>query len=60
MGKTFLSKDNRYDVLSDAGKISHNRALKRSAEEYDKFRKIQDNKYLSDFDNAIKNINNIK
>ena len=50
-------KINRYDVLSDAGKISHNRALKRSAEEYDKFRKIQDNKYLSDFDNAIKDFN---
>ena len=50
-------KINRYDVLSDAGKISHNRALKRSAEEYDIFRKIQDNKYLSDFDNAIKDFN---
>jgi len=50
-------KINRYDILSDAGKISHNRALKRSADEYDKFRKIQDNKYLSDFDNAIKDFN---
>jgi len=50
-------KINRYDILSNTGKISHQKALEKSAKEYEKFRIIQDHEYLSDFDNEIKRIN---
>ncbi len=49
-------KLNQYDILSNAGKISHQKALEKSAKEYEKFRVIQDQKYLSDFDNEIKKL----
>lgn len=49
-------KINRYDILSNAGKISHQKALEKSAKEYEKFRIMQDQKYLSDFDNEIKRL----
>jgi hypothetical protein len=49
-------KINRYDILSDAGKISHQKALEKSAKEYEKYRIIQDQMYLSDFDNEIKRL----
>jgi len=45
---------NRYDILNDAGRISHQKALETSAKEYEKFRVIQDRKFLSDFDKALK------
>lgn len=46
-------KLNRYELLANAGNISHQKALDKSANEYHKFRVIQDNSYLSDFDNEI-------
>ncbi|MEE9431503.1 MAG: virulence RhuM family protein [Melioribacteraceae bacterium] len=49
-------KVNRYDILTNAGKISHQKALEKSAKEYENFRVIQDHKYLSDFDKKIKGI----
>ena len=49
-------KINRYDILTNTGKISHQKALEKSAKEYEKFRIIQDEKYLSDFDNEIKRL----
>ncbi len=49
-------KINRYDILSNAGKISHQKALEKSAKEYEKFRIIQDQNFLSDFDNEIKRL----
>jgi len=49
-------KINRYDILSNAGKISHQKALEKSAKEYKKFRIIQDQNFLSDFDNEIKRL----
>ena len=49
-------KINRYDILTNAGKISHQKALEKSAKEYEKYRIIQDEKYLSDFDNEIKKL----
>lgn len=48
---------NEYDVLKDAGKVSHEVAIKLAEEEYDKFRVIQDQDYISDFDEEIKKIN---
>jgi len=49
-------KINRYEILNNAGKISHQKALDKSSEEYKKFRINQDEKFLSDFDNEIKKI----
>ena len=49
-------KFSEYDILTDAGKISHEVAEALALEEYDKFRKIQDKEYISDFDREIKKI----
>ena len=49
-------KINRYDILSNSGKVSHQKALEKSAKEYEKFRIVQDKKYLSDFDTVIKKL----
>lgn len=49
-------KINRYDLLNSPGKISHEMAIKRAESEYSKFRKIQDQKFISDFDKEVKKI----
>ncbi len=49
-------KINRYDLLNNPGKISHEMAIKKAESEYSKFRKIQDQNFISDFDKEIKNI----
>jgi len=49
-------KINRYDILNNAGNISHQKALEVSAIEYEKFRVIQDKNFISDFDSAVKKI----
>lgn len=49
-------KINRYDLLNNPGKISHDMATKKAESEYSKFRKVQDQKFISDFDKAIKGI----
>lgn len=52
---SFLKINDR-DILLDAGKISHELALKHAEKEYEKFNKGQNNKHLeSDFDSAVKN-----
>jgi len=53
-------KINRYDILSNAGKVTHQKALEVSAKEYEKFRIIQDEKFLSDFDNELNKVKRIK
>jgi hypothetical protein len=40
-------------VLRNAGKISHEMAIAKAHEEYEKFRVNQDREYLSDFDQAL-------
>jgi hypothetical protein len=47
---------NEYQILKDAGKVSHEVALKLAEKEYDKFRIIQDRNFESDFDKEIKKI----
>lgn len=47
---------NDYKVLQDAGKISHEIALKLAENEYEVFRVKQDAEFESDFDQEIKNI----
>lgn len=66
-GKTMTMKDwiiklnaflkfSEYEILTNAGKISHEVAEALVLEEYDKFKKIQDKNYISDFDKEIKKI----
>jgi len=45
---------NEYQILQDAGKVSHAVALKLAFKEFEKFRVIQDQLYESDFDKMVK------
>lgn len=47
-------KFNEYDVLEDAGKVTAEVAKKIAIGEFEKYRKIQDKIYVSDFDKATK------
>lgn len=47
---------NRQNILQDYGHISHQQAVNKAKSEYKKFRPIQDQQYLSDFDKAAKEI----
>ena len=49
-------KFNGKEILHDAGKISHKVAQALAYKEYDKYRKIQDKLYVSDFDKFIEEI----
>jgi hypothetical protein len=49
-------KFSEYEILTGAGKISHEVAMTLAAKEYEKFKKIQDESYISDFDREIKRI----
>lgn len=45
---------NEYELLTDAGKVSHEVATQLAYKEYDKYRPIQDKNFESDFDKEIK------
>jgi len=45
---------NEYNILKDAGKVSHDVAMKLAEKEYSKFRVIQDRNFESDFDKEVK------
>jgi len=47
-------KFSEYDILINAGKISHEVAEALALEEYEKYRVIQDKNYISDFDREVK------
>jgi hypothetical protein len=49
-------KLNRYELLNNSGNVSHNQAMSKAENEYQKFRIIQDIKFISDFDQEIKNL----
>jgi len=49
---------NEYQILKDAGKISHEVAMKLVENEYSKFRIIQDQHFVSDFEKEVKKISN--
>ena len=54
--KTLLEKYlqlTEHDILPDAGRISHEEADSKALGEYEKFRRIQDKTFLSDFDKFI-------
>lgn len=50
-------KINRYELLDNAGKISNEQAIAKASQEFEKFRILQDNKYISDFDREVNKIN---
>ena len=47
---------NEYQILKDAGKVSHDVAMALAEKEYNKFRVIQDQNFESDFDREIKKL----
>lgn len=49
---------NEYQILKDAGKVSHEVAVKLAENEYEKFRVIQDQNFESDFDKEVKKLKN--
>ena len=47
---------NEYDILRDAGRVTHAVAKQLADSECDKFRQIEDRAYVSDFESAVKEI----
>lgn len=45
-----------YEILEDAGNVSHEEAETKALGEYEKYRKIQDQTFLSDFDKFLESI----
>lgn len=45
-----------YEILTNAGSISHEIALALAAREYEKYRVVQDREYVSDFDKEVKRL----
>ena len=43
-------------LLANSGKISHKKAFEKAKEEYEKYRKTEDKKYISDFDREMKQL----
>ena len=44
------------ELLTDAGKVSHKKAVEKAIIEYEKYRKAADTKYISDFDREMKKL----
>lgn len=44
------------ELLTHAGKISHQKALQKASDEYEKYRKAEDAQYVSDFDREVKKL----
>lgn len=49
-------KFNEYDILNNAGKVSHEVAKALAEEQYSKFRVMQDRSFESDFEKAAKRL----
>lgn len=49
-------KFSEYEILMNAGKISHKVAEMLALKEYERFRKVQDKNYISDFDREVKKL----
>jgi hypothetical protein len=46
-------KINRYELLDNPGKVSNEEAIYKASKEFEKFRILQDKKYISDFDKEV-------
>lgn len=53
---------NEYNILKDAGKVSHDLAMSLAEKEFEKFRIVQDQNFVSDFEKEVKKLkeSNIK
>ena len=49
-------KFSEHEILTNAGKITHEVAKELALKEYEKYRSIQDKNYISDFDKEVKKI----
>ncbi len=49
-------KFNEHEEVMDAGRVSHEIAVKLAGEEYEKFRVMQDREYIGDFEKKLKSI----
>ena len=49
-------KASEKELLKNAGTISHKKALDKAKTEYEKYRKAEDKKYISDFDREMKQL----
>lgn len=49
-------KFSEYEILTNAGKISHEVAESLAISEYEKYKKVQDKNYISDFDRLAKKL----
>jgi len=49
---------NEYDILKDAGRVSHEIAKELAEREYEQFRVKQDRAFESDFDKEVKKLQN--
>ena len=47
---------NEYEIFQDAGRVSHDVAIRLAEKEYEKFRVVQDKNFESDFDKEVKEI----
>lgn len=47
---------NEYEILQDAGRVSHEVAKALAHQEYEKFRVVQDHNFVSDFDKSVKKL----
>ena len=55
-----LLKFRKKDILQNSGKVSHKQAIEKAENEYEKYKIVQDKKFVSDFDKLLletKNIN---
>ncbi|MEA2104867.1 MAG: virulence RhuM family protein, partial [Candidatus Cloacimonadota bacterium] len=52
---SFLAASEK-EILKNSGKISHQKAIEKAKVEYNKFRKEEDKKYISDFDKEMKRL----
>ncbi|HDH50792.1 MAG TPA: cell filamentation protein Fic, partial [Nitrospirae bacterium] len=44
------------ELLTNAGNVSHQKAIEKAKIEYDKYRNAEDKKYISDFDREMKKL----
>ena len=49
-------KFSEYEILTNAGKISHEVAKELALTEYEKYKRVQDKNYISDFDREVKKL----
>jgi len=54
-----LLKFRKKEILQNSGKISHKQAIEKAENEYEKYKVIQDKKFVSDFDRLLLGTENI-